>query len=341
MASFKGFADPTLAHDPAVAQQIWLAYSWPHLVIGKDAGGATVTMAAVSTHVAKSTTGGAAWTFVGEPFPAVMAQDPEAPAEPGMFSSETASLTSIGDTWYAARLRYFLQAKTGYNPKYATSWTVHVAAASSPAALANAPDVTLGVSTTAGVYDATPLDTLAGIPIEHCAMLNNPTLFAQSGTLYLITECLAFSGSTLDLPHSTTQVFATTPLGAPATWTWRPVGTLVDATVASELGVDYLQQPDVSLAADGTPIAIVTLAMAQSSMVGGTKGTGCAALELASIDPPMLARDCAGHVVVRTKVLGDGIGACTHDAQSVTGIVPTSQTAPGGPFTIHASGANP
>ena len=343
---FKGFADPALVSDPAVSGRVWLAYSWPYVVAGKDPAGNTVQMAAVENRLARSDDGGATFQLVGTLWPAVAAADPEGSGENGRISSETASLAVItnagGTTWYGAHLRYFLRPQTGYNPNYATSWHVRVGAAASPAALANAPETVLGVSATAAAYQpVVKLDQLAGLPIQHCAMLNNPTLFTQNGTLYLVVECLAFVGTNRDFANSSTRVFATVPTGAPATWTWRHVGLLADHRLAIELADDTVQQPDISLAADGTPIALFTRAHADASVQVGTVGDGCLALELTSIDPPVLARDCAGKVVVRANVRGTGLGACTHDPASASGIVATSQTTGGGNWMIRGSGLRP
>ncbi len=343
--SFRGYADPTIARDPLVAERVWLAYSWPHIVVGQALDGiTTVLMAAVSTHLARSDDGGATFTFVSELWPAIPTADPEGSGGNGINSSETASLAAIASggtvTWFGAHLRYFLQPQTGYYPKYATSWTVRIGAASSPDQLATAAETVLGVSGTAAVYQPdVRLDQLAGLPLAHCAMLNNPTLFTQDGTLYLIVECLAFVGTTLDFANTTTQVFATTPVGPPPDWTWRHVGVLADHRLAQELGDDTIQQPDVSLAADGRPIAMVTPAHADAAVQVGTVGDGCVALELQSIDPPALARDCSGRVIVRARINGSAIGACTHDARSTSGIIATKQDASG--WMIHASGARP
>ena len=73
----------------------------------------------------------------------------------------------------------------------------------------------------------------------------------------------------------------------------------------------------------------------------GTVGDGCVALELESIDPPVLARDCSGRVVERARIGGSTVGACTHDPGSATGIVATTQAAGGGSWMINASGARP
>ncbi len=343
--SFRGYADPTIARDPLMEQSLWLAYSWPHIVVGQAPDGITaVLMAAVSTRLARSDDGGATFTFVRELWPAIPTADPEGSGENGINSSETASLAAIASggtvTWFGAHLRYFLRPQTGYNPKYATSWTVRIGAASSPEQLATAAETVLGVSGTAAVYQPdVRLDQLAGLPLTHCAMLNNPTLFTKDGTLYLIVECLAFVGTTLDFVNTTTQVFATTPAGPPRTWTWRHAGVLADHRLAQELGDDTIQQPDVSLAADGRPIVMVTPARADATVQVGTVGDGCVALELQSIDPPALARDCSGRVVVRARINGSAVGACTHDARSTSGIIATTQDAGG--WMIRASGVRP
>ncbi len=344
--TFRGYADPTIAHDPAAPPRVWLAYSWPHLVPGGAPDGSTVLMAAVSTHLARSDDGGRVFSYAGELWSAVPTADPEGSGENGINSSETASLVPIASggtvTWYGAHLRYFLEPQTGYHPKYGTSWTVRIGAAASPPELAAASEAVLGVSATAATYRPdVRLDQLAGLPLARCAMLNNPALFAKDGRLYLIVECLAFVGTTLDFAHSTTQVFATVPTGPPAGWIWRHAGMLADHGLAQELGDDTIQQPDVSLAAAGTPILIVTPAHADAAAQVGTRGDGCVALELASIDPPALARDCSGQAIVRARVDGAGVGACTHDPASVTGIVSTTKADIDGSWTIRASGARP
>jgi hypothetical protein len=303
-------------------------------------------MGIVSSHLARSDDRGATFTFVRELYAARPTADPEGSGENGVSSSETVSLASIqaggATTWYAAHLRYFLRPISGYNPKYATSWTVRIGAASSPDALgdpgAESAEAVLAVSTTSPVYGATvSLDRLAGLPIQHCALLNNPALLTRGSTLYLLVECLAFSGTTLDLANTTAQVFATVPSGAPRSWMWRYVGRLADVGLAQELGGQTLQQFDLSTAEDGALLAVVTPAHANPSVQVGTVGDGCLAVELASIDPPVVKRDCAGHVVVRGRITGGGVGSCAHAAGSSTGLVPTVQM----PWSLLVSGVRP
>ncbi len=344
--TFKGYADPSIAADPLVPGRLWLAYSWPHVIGGQNPQGDAVQLAAVQNRLARSDNNGQTFSFVQVLWPDVAAADPEGSGENGRFSSETASLVTMTvagiTTWYGAHLRYFLRPQTGYNPKYGTSWHVRIGAASTPASLANATETVLGVSTTANAYQPdVRLDQLAGLPIQHCAMLNNPTLFVQSTTLYLIVECLAFVGPIPDYGNTTTQVFATNPVGAPTSWTWRYAGKLGDAQLAGDLGNDTIRQPDVSRAGDGTLIALITPAHIDAASPTGTVGDGCVALELESIDPPALARDCSGNPIVRARINGNGVGACTHDPASATGIIATSQGPSGGNWALRPSGVDP
>lgn len=109
--TFTGFADPTLSPDPRDPQQVWLAYSWPYIAIGRDPDGNQVLMAAVSSHLAKSEDGGRTFTFRKELYPAEATTDPEGGGEEGLLSSETVSLATMtsgnATTWYSAHMRYF------------------------------------------------------------------------------------------------------------------------------------------------------------------------------------------------------------------------------------------
>jgi hypothetical protein len=348
--SFKGFADPNLMADPAVAGRVWLSYSWPYVANGTDTNGDPVLLAAVNNRLARSDDGGVTFTYQQVLWPDVAAADPEGSGETGRISSETASLASITNagvtTWYGTHLRYFLRPITGYNPKYATSWHVRIGAASTPAGLATAQaaqdEAVLGVTNTHAAYGVdVRLDQLAGLPVQQCAMLNNPTLFTQDLTLYLVVECLAFVGQTPDYTNTSTQVFATSPFGAPNGWVWRHAGELADDAIATELGNDTIRQPDVSRAADGTLIALLTPAHIDANSPTGTTGDGCVALELESLEPPRFARDCTGNLVVREQVAGVGVGACTHDRLSATGIIGHAEGATGGNWRIPVSDLHP
>jgi hypothetical protein len=348
--TFRGYADSMVARDPKVPGRLWLVYSWPRITLGKAPSGAGVQMATVSSHLARSDNHGKVFTFVRELYPASPLTDPEGSGEEGIEPSEAVSLAVLESpggktTWYGAHLRYFLRPIKGYNPLYATSWTVRIGAAASPPELGDAEAVSkeavLGVSNTAAVYKPTArLDKIAGLSVQHCAMLNNPALFARQGSLYLIVECLAFVGTTADHPNTTVQVFKTTPTGDPSSWTWSHAGKLSDDSLAQQLGVDALQQPEVAQAADGSLLFLVTPANIDTTVQVKTLGSGCVAIEMTSLDPPQLKRNCDGTALIRATVKGKGHGACTYDSASNTGIIAHVQWE-GHPYTMHASGLKP
>lgn len=355
---FHGYSDPMILHDPDVADRLWLVYSWLSIATGQDPDGNAVSMAAVSSHLARSDDRGTTFGFVGELYAETPIVDPEGSGEQGLLGSETVSLAAISSgtstTWYGAHLRYFLRPLEGYNPKYGTSWTVRVGAAPSPPELgdaaAQANEAVLGVTGTAAVYQPNArLNELAGLPIEHCAMVNNPSLYSQGDTLYLAVECLAFVGTTPDHEHSTIQLFATTPAGDPQSWTWRHVGMPADYGVAVELYTRFgaeagaqpmMMQPNLTLAADGTLLMLLAVTREDLSQQVASHPEGCVALELTSLEPPVLARDCDGQAVVRAAVWGDTLGACTFDAISATGIIAHNQQQ-GVPRSLYATGLAP
>ena len=330
IGSFRGYADPHLAADPNDANLLWLSYSWLDVVNGASVGGGPVLIAGVENHLARSTDGGETFEYVRNLWPVFVTEDPEGVDGTGISNSETASLVAIKSTmgdvaWFGAHLRYFQKPETGYHPKYATSWTIRVGSASTPEGLTAAPESVLGVTQTAAEY--TPdvyIDTLAGLSIFDCSMLNNPSLFTQNQILYLIVECLAFfppDYEDIDFAKVSMHVFATEPMGDPSTWSWRHAGKISDAGLANELEVEALQQPDISFTRDGVPILIVTMAHSDETTVVGTVHDGCMVLELESLDPPVIARTSDGEPKVLAKMIDSRLGACTHNTGSVTGIL--------------------
>ena len=137
----------------------------------------------------------------------------------------------------------------------------------------------------------------------------------------------AWSGGLI--PVVAIVVLVTQPNGLPATWQWRYAGILSDESLAAELGGDILIQPDLAFAADGTPLALLTVATASGAFVGYDKN-GCRAIELASIDPPLPKRGCDGSLIVRASLTGAQTSSCTYDPSALTrGIVFHAQTGDG------------
>lgn len=228
--------------------------------------------------------------------------------------------------WFAARLDLFVPAGEGLGSRPPASFRIALTSAATPAALATAPTGVLGSALTddrCGVdQDLTALDGSLG----RCALWNEPALHHAGGTLYLALRCLPLAhDGTPDVAASSIEVFATEPVGEPATWAWRHQGRLAGHAEAQELGADGLTQIDFARAADGTLLAILT-PDDWSDEHREFVHHGLRVVEVASLDDPRLARRGDGSLAVRAVVtasdlapLGPGAGA--YEPTATTGVV--------------------
>ena len=336
-ATFSGYADPALRADPADPRRLWMLYSYLEGKPATSAGGQPVGVPVVSTKLARSSDGGATWTFDSRPWSSTLVADPEGPGPASYFGSETPNLavrqSGTETIWYSVRLSYFLEPVTAYAPRFASSWTMRVASASgpTPAALASAPEAVLGTATTNAAYGVHARLTALSPQLAGCGFWNNPAIAYEGNRLYLIAECLEFDGTVLNETRSRMVVFRTDPNGPPASWSWEYAGVIADRALAAELGSARLLSADISRSRDGALLLVVALGGFSTS----SAGQGCHALELASIDPPAVRRDAAGKPVVRgieTAAADAGwhTGACTHDPNSSTGMIAVAATTAAG-----------
>lgn len=325
--TFTGHADPSLIADPVRTNRIWLAYSY---LTGKRATGKwgrAVGVPVAETHLAVSEDSGRNWRLHSTLWASGLTPDPEGKSRDSYFGSETPSLavnnTGRQPEWFSVRLHYFLEPESAYNPRYATGWTMRVAGArgDTPAVLASAEDVILGVKTTSEAYGAhVDLSSLSP-ELSDCAMWNNPIVTHQGGRLVLVPECLVFRGKTPVEERTRMVVFSTEAKGAPKSWTWRYDGIIADHSLAVELGGDKLVSPEIQRARDGSLLFIVSPQKGR-----GAFGTGCVVMLLDGLAPPRLRRDTAGRVVIRARQTSPEsaawrTGACTFSAASETGLV--------------------
>ncbi len=342
--TFKGYSDPHLIADPNDPNQVWLSYSWLEVGSLTSLSGNEVMVAIVSNHLARSEDGGLTFKFVSELWPSIPVKDPEGGDPDGLNDSETASLAWIKNTrgevtWFGAHLRYFLRPLQGYNPKFSTSYTIRVTSAATPQELRESPESVLGVSSTSSAYDMDlALDVLVNKPLNECAMANNPSLFAADRELYLVFECLAFNGSKLQTDKTTIQLIASEPSGPPDSWTWRHVGEITNGDTYNELGVNILQQPDISIGRNGELLFTVT---PSKNNPGGIERLhqGLLVLELEQLDPPILLRDSKGTLVIHAQMATDGLGGCTYSSASATGVLCHSVQTDTEPRNLYKTGA--
>ncbi len=335
--AFTGFADPTIRRDGA---RLWLAYSSAH----------TTPADVIDVRLAHSDDEGATWQFDTVLWPTVQVTNPITNTA-NYTSSEVANLATDGaGTWYGIRATYLVDpAKAQYAQPGTSGMTITTA--SSPSGLATAPSALLGSTlTNAKMNPAVDLHALSPA-LAHCDLFNEPALIVRGGTLYLLAQCLSYNGLTYDPSSDFYAVFATQPSGAPATWTWRYAGAFGTHADAEALdGHTYWVQLDIATALDGTLLAIVTPSEFDTADVVDIH-FGCRAIELAALDPPVLARDATGAPVLRASVTasdlaqpdGYGPGACSYDPSSTTGILLVRRTGlvigeSIGVFTLHRTG---
>jgi hypothetical protein len=330
--SFSGHADPALVADPVHAGRIWMAYTFLQGRPARGVNGRPVGVPTTSTHLAVSDDRGATWRLSGTLWSSDLVADPEGQGPASYFGSETPTLAvrrdEAGVTWFSVRLSYFLEPVTAYRPRYASGWVMRVAKAQgpTPAALANADDVALGVRTTAAAYGGqVDLNGLAP-QLADCAMWNNPAIAVEGARVYVIAECLVFRGRRIDQERSRIVVVSAEWQGAPAQWRWRYDGVLADRAVAQALGGERLVSAAITR---GRGDQLLFIATPQAGR--GPFGQGCVVLALESLDPPRLRREAGGGpvIVARQTARGDRnwhTGACAYDAASETGVVTVAAT---------------
>jgi hypothetical protein len=118
------------------------------------------------------------------------------------------------------------------------------------------------------------------------------------------------------------------------------VGELLTPADALELGGTRVEQIDLSVAKDGTVIALVTPIADTLS----PPHRGCVALEVEDIATAKLRRDAQGKLVKRAVITADGNGIgpglCTYDKDSSTGVLLDIVTVNGAnvEFSLRATG---
>lgn len=337
LSEFRGFADPCvrLDHD---GKTLWLLYSWPH---ARHMGGGPFDYAVgVETHLARSLDKGRTWEFVKTLWPKTPARYPVGVLrmkQDGFISHEVPNFVPCEidgkKSWVAARGDYFLGRRGNYKARDNRSFCIRVTASDSPERLSASSMVTMGLtlnSKECGVgVNLNELSTdfpAVFIPME-------PALYFRAGTLYLAFVCIAFDRTTPKLEKSFIAVISTQPRGSVGDWKWKYLGKLAGHAEAAELGGESLTQIELAegrageLLAIMTPNAWKTGEAAARDAFWGFSHKGCAAVAVASLDPPALKRNSEGKLAVRAFLAppkkGRGNGAAAYDPASETGIIIT------------------
>ncbi len=342
----RGYADPSVRSDPT-SSRLWMAYSWPGIE-----GSGTQRSTSVEIHLAHSDDGGGTWVYddaLWTPEPAV---DPVT-GRSGSTDHEVANLLPVAGedgavTWYAARLNLFSPDSGGFAARPTDSFRISVGQASDPAGLASADMASLGAARTDSRWgvdqDLSELDPA----VEGCSLWNEPALHHDGDELFMVLRCLPLD--TLGMPtltESSLEVFATVPIGAADDWEWRYAGRLAGGEEAAELGGEGLTQAELAFDEDGSLLALVTpdsYLPAQQQFAHH----GVAVVEVTSLDPPSLARDGHGDLVVRARVTATdlepfGTGSAGYDPACATGLLLARRQIGANELvsSIHATGIHP
>lgn len=324
-SNFTGYGDPSVRRDP-VSGRLWMAYSWlkVHVV------SATQRPPGVDIHLARSDDGGASWQFDSVLWPSTPGTDLGGALAEGYNDHEVANLLPLGGAsprWVGARLDYFVPSSGGFGGRPVNSFRIRIGVAETVQALASASFASLGGSATAAAWGVTQNLSALSPALANCRFYNEPALHWRAPTLYLALRCHAFDAlGRPDVAASAITVFAATPDAGPATgWVWRYVGNLAAGVEAAEIGGVGVTQIELVSARDGKLLALLT-PDAWSATLGDFVHYGCRAVEVASLEPPRLARGADGKLVVRAQITASdlapyGPGACAYDAAHRSGML--------------------
>ena len=326
---FRGFADPSIRPDP-LSGRLWMAYSWPNV----HNLGNRQFVPSVDIHLAYSDDGGQTWRFEAILWASQEDVDPVS-GEPGFNSHEVANLLPVRvrneDTWYGVRLDYFLPNNGGFKARRLSSFRLVIVQAHTLQGLGEAESAVLGAARTDPNWNVDVNLASLAPELSKCEMWNEPALHFQDGELFLAVRCLAFTiAGVPQIRNSDLVVFAAHPTERIQEWQWRYVGRLAGRTEAQDLGGEGLTQIDFAQGLDGKLLAILTPDDWDAAL-NDFVNYGCRVVEVASLDPPGLARDPTGELKLRAVITASdqeplGPGACAYEPASATGVVITFRT---------------
>ncbi|MFO0712107.1 MAG: sialidase family protein [Sandaracinus sp.] len=330
VSPFRGYGDPSLERDPTTGA-LWLSYSWLEAqVVGTADADLTVV-----THLARSDDAGRTFTFVRAINATEVVDSPSGTGR-GWWFHEVSTLARGADDWRLVTLDYLDPVGAGERAYLHFARTT----AAEPTGLGDATERWLGVSSSlAPLTVRHDVASIAGL--EDCAVLTEPALLHHEGTDYVAASCVVVDASGRHPERERIELLRETSDGLVR------VGPLFDAADAAGLGVDRLEQLDLSIARDGTPIAIVTPIVDG----GDPMHRGCVAYELEDLASARVRRDADGHAIPRVRITADGTvfgpGLCTYDAASESGVLlvitdfDLSISPPRLRFSLRATGIHP
>jgi hypothetical protein len=333
---FRGYGDPSLDYDPATGT-LWLAYSWLNIEIS-DPGPPIVFDLGVRTHLAKSDDNGNTFTFVRS----INEMEMEAHPDTGVMGWSVHEVPTLlkepsGD-WQILWYKYFNQFGTVTGVDERQEYLYWRTTANTPDQLGDVSEVWARALATSPSWGA-PIDFNGILELADCVTLTEPGLFAFNNETYLASSCLIADATGRRADLERLVLLKQTANG------YSYVGDILDAQDAADLGVDVIQQADISVARDGSIILIVTPIILDAD----PSHQGCVVFEFDDFAAGTLVRDGNGRAVPRTVISSDGNGLgpglCSYDANSETGVLLVITTVSNNgtdiEFSLRATGVHP
>ena len=335
---FRGYGDPSLEYDAATAT-LWMAYSWLNTEIS-DPTSPPVFDLGVRTRLARSDDNGNTFTFVRSVNEMQIEQHPDT----GVMGWSTHEVPTLvrepSGSWQLLWLKYFNPFGTIDGVDERQEFLYWRTTSAVPDQLGDNSEVWGRSMATSPSWGA-PLD-LNDIPeLADCILQSEPALFAFNGETYLATSCLV-----ADATGRRTDLERLVLLRENASG-YDFVGVILDSSDADDLGVDTVEQADISIARDGRIILLTTPIVLDAD----PSHQGCVVFEFEDFASASLTRDPNGVALPRTVITADGNGLgpglCTYDANSDTGVLLIITTVTGTgtntdiEFSMHATGVHP
>jgi hypothetical protein len=333
---FRGYGDPSLEYDSTTGT-LWLAYSWLNIEIS-DPGPPLIFDLGVRTHLARSDDNGASFTFQRSVNDMAMEAHPDTGVMGWSVHEVPTLLKEPSGDWQLLWYKYFNPFGTVTGVDERQEYLYWRTIASAPDQLGDVSEVWARALATSPSWGA-PIDFNLIPELANCVTLTEPGLFAFNDEIYLASSCLVADATGRRADLERLVLLKQTANG------YSFVGDIMDAQDATDLGVDVIQQADISIARDGSIIMIVTPIILDAD----PSHQGCVVFEFADFASGTLVRDGNGVAVPRTVITSDGNGLgpglCTYDANSDTGVllVITTVTNNGTDieFSLRATGVHP
>jgi len=334
--ALRGYGDPSLEFDTAT-NTLWMSYSWLNILI--DQPGPPVSFdLGVRTHLAKSTNNGSSFEFVRAINQPQMEAHPDSGVQ-GWSIHEVSTLVKQADgQWQVLWLKYFNPFGTVTGVDERQEFLYWKTTASAPENLGDNAQVWASSIAASDSWNA-PIDINAISGLSDCTVLTEPALFNFNNQTYLASSCLV-----VDLSGRRTDLERLVLLRETANG-YQFIGDIMNASDAAQLGVDVIQQADISVAKDGSIIMLVT----PVKLGANPDHQGCIVYEFTDFENAQLKRNSAGVALPRNIITADGNGLgpglCSYDANSNTGIMlvitTVTQNNTDIVFSLRATGVHP